>query len=87
MAHFADDADDETVKIKGSLGLPMKFKLKDGAVPSVKAPTMSVGHVADGQSSLDDGEREARESPHQVNPRQSGGAFLKRERAWVNLLK
>ena len=47
---------------------------------------MSVGRVVDGQSSLDDGEREAGESPHQVNPRQSGGAFLKGERARVSLL-
>ena len=48
---------------------------------------MSVGRVVDGQSSLGDGEREAGESPHQVNPmRQSGGAFLKWERARVSLL-
>ena len=48
---------------------------------------MSVGRVVDGQSSLDDGEREAGESPHHVNPtRQSGGAFLKQEWARVSLL-
>ena len=46
-----------------------------------------VGFVADGQSSLDGGEREAGESPHHVNPtRQSGEAFLKRKRAQVSLL-
>ena len=79
-AHFDEDAVDETVKMKRRLGLTTKFKLKDGAVPSLKAPTIQQVDPDTASASST-----STSSSSSARARQSGGAFLKRERARVSL--
>ena len=68
-AHFTEDAVDETVQMKQLLGIDARYKLKEGAVPTFKAPTIaspnasaasvasgsSVGHAESAQTGQDAG--------------------------------
>lgn len=96
-AHFSDECVDETVKMKESLGLPFRFKLKVGSVPSIKAPTVqqrpstpSVPSTTTASSSTTPDAVQCSDEPSPStgqtagDPRKrSGGAYLKRERARV----
>ena len=42
-AHFSEDCIDETVRMKISLGLKTRFQVKEGSVPTIKAPTLASG--------------------------------------------
>ena len=97
-AHFSDDCVDETVQMKRNLGLPCRFKLKVGSVPSIKAPTVPVKKQRPSPTTVvpvdhsDEPEHKHRTTfpsgrKTRTDPRKrSGGAYLKRERARVGII-